>query len=313
MNRRTFIYTLSLGSAITSLSAQDAKKTPETLKLTKVEIKVGLKKPLKFLHVSDSHIVAWDERSPLQEISYRNRIKVFFRAKKRWEMALDYSKKNNLPMLNTGDVIDFITDASLDFLRNEVMPNSCVYAVGNHEFSRYCGFRKEKEHDEETVSMIQSNVNYDISFSSHIVEGINFLSIDNSHYQFSQSQLEKLETEIKRGLPIIALFHIPIYSKKFFKEIYTKASTHKKYPVKCSYLVGVPDDKIAICDPKEMKSQIPNEVTKKVVKILSTNPLIKGILCGHVHQNVVDTLPNGAVMTASEGTYHAWAQEITIY
>ena len=145
MNRRTFIYTLSLGSAITSLSAQDAKKTPETLKLTKVEIKVGLKKPLKFLHVSDSHIVAWDERSPLQEISYRNRIKVFFRAKKRWEMALDYSKKNNLPMLNTGDVIDFITDASLDFLRNEVMPNSCVYAVGNHEFSRYCGFRKEKE------------------------------------------------------------------------------------------------------------------------------------------------------------------------
>jgi ATP-binding cassette subfamily F protein uup len=76
------------------------------------------------------------------------------------------------------------------------MPNSRIYAVGNHEFSRYCGFRKEKEHDAESVSMIQANVNYDISFSSHIVEGINFLSIDNSHYQFSQSQLEKLEAEI---------------------------------------------------------------------------------------------------------------------
>ena len=313
MKRRTFIYTISLGLATSPLLAQKAKKDiPEKLNITKVEIKAGAKKPLKFLHVTDSHVITWDKRSPNQEDIYKKRIKVFFRSRKRWDMTLAYAKENNLPILNTGDVFDFTTPASIEFLKNEVMPNSCIYAVGNHEFSRYCGSQKEVEHDAETVNAMQSAVNYDIGFSSHIIEGVNFIAIDNVVYQFNQSQLEKLEAEIKKGLPIIAMFHIPIYSEKFFNYLFKINTSNPRRPRKCTYLIGLPDDKVAMCDQRIMRRQKPNEITKKVVELLSTNKLIKGIICGHVHKNITDTLPNGAVITCSEGGYKGWAQEITI-
>lgn len=311
MNRRNFIHTISLCTASTALFGA-SKKAPAQLKLTKVEIKVGLKKPMKFLHVTDSHVVVWDKRSPKQENIYKKRIKVFSLSRKRWDMTLAYAKENNLPILNTGDVFDFTTPASIEFLKKEVMPNSRIYAVGNHEFSRYCGSQKEVEHDAETVDAMQSAISYDIGFSSHVINGVNFLAIDNVTYQFNQSQLEKLEAEIKKGLPIIVMFHIPIYSEKIFKINFEKNANNPRNPRKIVSLIGVPDDKLAICDMRLMEKRRSNAISKKVVEILSTNPLIKGIICGHIHKNITDTLPNGAVITTSEGGYHGWAQEITI-
>ena len=309
MKRRTFIFNISLLAASPLLANADKKRAKEELNLTKVEIKVGLKKPLKFLHVTDSHVITWDKRSPKQEAIYKNRIKFFSLSRKRWNMTLAYAKENNLPILNTGDVFDFTTPASIDFLKNEVMPNSRIYAVGNHEFSRYCGSAPEVEHDAETVNAMQSAMNYDLSFSSHVIEGVNFLAIDNVTYQFTQAQLEKLEAEIKKGLPIIAMFHIPIYSEKFFTLNFEK---NKRRQRKVVSIIGVSDDKLALCDKRLMGRRKPTQATKKVVEILSTNPLVKGIICGHIHTNIVDTLPNGAVITSSEGGYRAWAQEITI-
>ena len=311
MNRRNFIHTISLCTASTALFGA-SRKTPEQLKLTKVEIKVGLKKPMKFLHVTDSHVVVWDKRSPKQENIYKKRIKVFSLSRKRWDMTLAYAKENNLPILNTGDVFDFTTPASIEFLKKEVMPNSRIYAVGNHEFSRYCGSQKEVEHDAETVDAMQSAVSYDIGFSSHVIGGVNFLAIDNVTYQFTQSQLEKLEAEIKKGLPIIVMFHIPIYSEKIFKINFEKNANNPRNPRKIVSLIGVPDDKLAICDMHLMKKRRPNAISKKVVEILSTNPLVKGIICGHIHKNITDTLPNGAVITTSEGGYHGWVNEVII-
>ena len=141
---------------------------------------------------------------------------------------------------------------------------------------------------------------------------MNFLAIDNVTYQFTQAQLEKLEAEIKKGLPIIAMFHIPIYSEKFFTLNLGKNANNKRRPRKVVSIIGVPDDKLALCDKRLMERRKSTAVTKKVVEILSTNPLVKGVICGHIHTNIVDTLPNGAVITTSEGGYRGWAQEITI-
>ena len=312
MKRRTFIYNISLLAASPLLANSDKKRAKEELKLTKVEIKVGLKKPLKFLHITDSHVITWDKRSPKQEAIYKNRIKFFSLSRRRWNMTLAYAKENNLPILNTGDVFDFTTPASIEFLKNEVLPNSRIYAVGNHEFSRYCGSQPEIEHDAETVNAMQSAMNYDLGFSSHVIEGVNFLAIDNVTYQFTQAQLEKLEAEIKKGLPIIAMFHIPIYSEKFFTLNLGKNANNKRRPRKVVSIIGVPDDKLALCDKRLMERRKSTAATKKVVEILSTNPLVKGVICGHIHTNIVDTLPNGAVITTSEGGYRGWAQEITI-
>ena len=311
MNRRKFIHTISICTVSTALFGAP-KKNSEKLKLTNVEIKVGLKKPMKFLHVTDSHLITWDERSPKQEDIYKKRIKVFSLSRKRWEMTLAYAKENNLPILNTGDVFDFTTPASIEFLKNEVLPNTRIYAVGNHEFSRYCGSQKEVEHDAETVNAMQSAVSYDIGFSSHIIGGVNFVAIDDVTYQFTQSQVEKLNDEIKKGLPIIAMFHIPIYSEKFFKIVFEANANNPRRPRKVAAINGIPDDKLAMCDPKFRQNKKPNKATKEMTKILSTHPLIKGIICGHVHKNITDTLPNGAVITCSEGGYKGWAQVITI-
>ena len=105
MNRRKFIHTISICTVSTALFGAPKKKS-EKLKLTNVEIKVGLKKPMKFLHVTDSHLVTWDERSPKQEDIYKKRIKVFSHSRKRWEMTLAYAKENNFVQLTNFDITE---------------------------------------------------------------------------------------------------------------------------------------------------------------------------------------------------------------
>lgn len=316
MNRRMFLYRLAMGATIMSPLAVIASKSntdsPDyNIKIVKTEIKFGLKKPLRFLHVSDSHKVLWDDRAPLQSKLAKRRRKSFSKSDKYWQLVLEYSKNKNLPILHTGDVFDFYNPASLDFLKTQVMPNVFAYAVGNHELSKKYGTHRDGLPTDEMKKAISESVGYDIEFSSRIVDGLNIIAMDNGFYQFSEKQLALLKAELKRGLPILLLCHIPIYNRDFAeKDLAYKRTKSKK--IKLASTVGAPVENLKDVGEYLQTVRTPTPATAEVVNILQNNPLIKGILCGHVHHTLSSVMPNGAIQTCIGGGYSGWAQEITI-
>ena len=302
----------SLMSPVAVLASKaDANSPDYNVKVVKTEIKFGLKKTLHFLHVSDSHKVPWDERSPSQRKLAKIRRKSFSNSDKYWQLVLEYSKNKNLPILHTGDVFDFYNPASLDFLKTQVMPNVFAYAVGNHELSKKYGTIKDGLPTEEMKKTVADSVGYDIEFSSRIVDGLNIIAMDNGYYQFSEKQLALLKTELKRGLPILLLCHIPIYDRDFAeKDLAYKKSKSKK--IKLASTVGAPVETLQNVGGFLKQARTPTPITAEVVDILQNNPLIKGILCGHVHHTLSSVMPNGAIQACIGGGYSGWAQEITI-
>ena len=52
-----------------------------------------------------------------------------------------------------------------------------------------------------------------LEFASKIVNGINFVALDNSYYNFDKEQFCFLREQVAKGLPIILLLHNPLYEK----------------------------------------------------------------------------------------------------
>ena len=313
------MHVLSIGTMVSPFGLfAKSTKSRVLLKVLKTEINAGLEKPLQFLHVSDSHNVVWDDREPKQQELYKQRVRTFANATKYWNDSLEYAKSRNLPILHTGDLCDFYNSATLDFLKSNIRENIFAYAVGNHELSmRYGTFRDGLPTDEMKKNM-ENSLGYDVDISSKIIGGLNIISLNNGYYQFTEHQLNRLNEEIKRGLPILVLCHIPIYSKEFWQEDHTvktrkisksKKAKHKKV---LASVVGAPVELLQGCDTLIFEHRKPTSTTANVVEILQTNPLIKGILCGHVHHTISAILPSGAVQTCIDGGYNGWVNEVII-
>ncbi len=304
MNRRTFVSTLTSTLAICATQKLFANEKPK-LTIDQIEIKAGLKNPLKFLHISDSHILCWSDEVEDQEklLSYRKR--AFGKSSEYYRQAIEFSKKNNAPILNTGDVYDFFNSESLKFLKNDVISTNFVYAVGNHEFSRYCGSKPEIEGTPDMVLALEKSIGYDVWFSSRIIGGLNIIAMNDTNYQFNEYQMKRLQEEIARGLPILAMFHIPLYTEKFYADSFSKKRN-------CAFLVGVPKDKLSTYPEKRRVAHTPTATTLKVAEILRTEPLIKGIICGHIHKTISETLPSGGVQATVKGGYLGGAQFVSI-
>ena len=53
---------------------------------------------------------------------------------------------------------------------------------------------------------------FDVLFRSTVVNGVNFISLDDVYGTMTARQAELFEGEVKKGLPIVLCMHVPIYS-----------------------------------------------------------------------------------------------------
>ena len=115
--------------------------------------------------------------------------------------------------------------------------------------------------------------------SSRIFGGVNFVAFDNGYYQFEAEQLDFLKQEVEKGLPIVLMFHTPLFEPEFYERC---MAAEKRY---ASYLAGVPVELMAEYATRNYDSQIPDENTLCFIKYINSQPLIVGILTGHLHRN----------------------------
>ena len=157
-------------------------------------------------------------------------------------------------------------------------------AAGNHEFSLYVGEAfEDAAYRNQSLARVQGAFTNDIRFASRLIGGVNFVAIDNSYYRIEREQLERLRREVKRGWPIVLTMHTPLYCEP----LYTFMMNEKKRP--CAFLMATPEPLMAAYPEYRLLQQQPDSVTLEAAATITSEPLIKALLTGHLHVDL-DTM-----------------------
>ncbi|MBR5627363.1 MAG: metallophosphoesterase, partial [Thermoguttaceae bacterium] len=226
----------------------------DELKIIPIEIPCGTQKPFKAVHVSDTHLCLVDERENERKRKLaENRQRYFTKGEKFFDLAMAYAQKKDALFLHTGDMIDFVSEKNLEAIQAKFQDTYSFASTGNHEFSQYVGEAKEDAaYKALSFDRVQKVYPHNITFCSRIINGVNFIAFDDVYYNVTAEQLACFKAEAEKGLPIIAMCHCPLYTPDLFEN----AMNHEG--LRCAYLVGVPEEKMADYTPGDREQQKPD-------------------------------------------------------
>ena len=271
------------------------------LSLEKNTIDIGLKKPLKILHITDSHLPFYtdtDREGMIAQGRKRDeKLSVQFLREQ-----MDYGKKNCDIIVHTGDLIDYISKPCLEFAREFLNNDKLLFIAGNHEYAKYDGQTEDMTYRMSSLQEMGGGLGIDMFFNSRIVGGVNFVGIDDAYHQVETGQLIRLKKEAEKGYPIILFMHAPLYEEELYKKSYefwngeiclvnSDSSLHPE----------------VIGDIAE-----PYSSTKEFYDYVVNEPLIKAVLTGHLHFGFESRLPNGTVQYVTARGDRGNAREILI-
>lgn len=273
------------------------------LKIIKTTVNIGIEKPLKLLQVTDCHITRGDptgwNRKGTFDVDYDGCAEDYF------FQSLEYAKTNNMPVLFTGDLIDFFSRENFDFL-DKYLPNvDYIYAAGNHDFCHMLGQAEEDyAYKWNKIGKIAPHIKNNLYFYSRIIGGVNIVTFDDSYYLITEGQIEALKAEVAKGYPIILAMHVPIYTKKT-----AEAHNEEGEP---AYVVAAPEKLLFEFSEERRLQQTPDEATLKAVEYIKNEPMIKAIFTGHKHLNAEDMLSKELPQYITHGSFAGYVREITI-
>lgn len=325
MKRRNFLKTLG-GIAVmsqipVSVKAKESNDCQENEvkidDLTYITIPVGATEPFYALHVSDTHLTRVNERDNKRKHEVSEwRKESFSNAEKYFDAAIKYARKENMVLLHTGDLIDFVSEGNLDYVKEKLQGVDCFFAAGNHEYSQYVGEAKEDEaYKAQSYDRVQAAYPNNLKFATRVINGVNFVALDNVYYKFTKEQLELMKEEVKKGLPIVIMCHVPFYTPHFYQ-----IEMHKTNGA-CAYVAGAPN-KLTETYPgnpdlpadeqwrNRSVQQHSDKATLEFVKWVKKQPLVKAILCGHNHDFYQGPFSDTAMQHMAGATYSGNATEI---
>ncbi len=252
----------------------------ERLSIAYQHIHLGLKTPFSVLHVSDTHLTAVDERDEERREFLDKRRRTFGGCQEEsFCDTLAWAKKNVDYVIHTGDLIDCITEANLDLVRKYAGDAKIAGSVGNHEFQRRKpgeAIRRTSEYNALSRERLNGAYPFDVTFQSTVINGVNFISMEQVYGFVVPEQVERFRSEVKRGLPIILCMHVP-----FFLEPVWRA--HEKFRRNRGKLFR---SAVLSPPPVDYQRQMEDPVTRDFIAYLKREELLRGILCGHLHIDV---------------------------
>ncbi len=274
------------------------------MKLEKNTVEIGLDKPVKILHVTDTHIALADERD-----NERKRALADQRGKQDSKMILDeqiaYSHENCDVLVHTGDLIDFVSHPNVEMAREILSDEHIFYIAGNHDYSQYVGEAWEDDaYRMNSYMQMGYGLGVPMFFNARVVGGVNIVGIDNSYYRFADWQIWRLKKEVEKGLSIVLAFHDPLFEENLYQE------HRRRAPNGCTYLVGCDEEHLLPYSEFRAVQQRPDEPTLRMIDYINSEPLIRVILTGHLHFNFVSKINDSLVqfVTGCNGD----AREVTL-
>ena len=301
MTRGEFIWS---SLAMAAMPVQAGGATGDKLKAKAVSIAAGATKPFSVLHVSDTHLTAVypHEDKWKQEMSCADT--PIFGAKQEESLseAVAYAKKHCDFLLHTGDLIDFVSEANLDIAKR-LLPGGCLGALGNHEYSHY-GWLVKKAGTagpgrDETRKMLSKAYPFRLPIAAKDLNGVVFVAIDDADGTVSEDQIKAFRRIAALGKPIIFCMHVPFYTRGICQagKRWWKKGTDENDPE-----LKLPD----------FQRQRSDHATCEFIEYLKSEPLLKGILAGHLHRVAEDRFSPTAMQYVAGGNFSFLGQMVRV-
>lgn len=249
------------------------------MNILKNTLAIGAEKPFVFLHISDIHLSESDASdSPERKAFAADRKRSFAFAPSAVDYVKEYVRKTGYPLVNTGDMLDFITQENIRIAREFVKDTGMMFAAGNHEYwhchnnrFHYDDVAETYDRREESLAMVAEELGVDIRFSCREICGVNFVCMDDSDYCINAELFEKLKAVEAQGKPILLFMHIPLYSDHIGNE--------------AKFSLCAPQQYFENCHPVDVWEREPDALTREICDYIRQSPLIKCVISGHTHHN----------------------------
>lgn len=329
MNRREFIASALSGGALLATadlpmvaaepaSRQDFKgnddpscwtNRDQRLSLCYARVEAGAAMPFSVLHISDTHLCAVYPDEP----EFRRKLRVRNRGfgglqEKALSDSLAYGKRNCDYVLHTGDFIDWPSEANFDLVRKYLGDKEIFGCLGNHEWYRDGVFGPQDEATrQKSVATLQKNFPFDIVLHSQVIQGVNFVTLDNVFGTINRAQFDRFEKEVQKGLPIILCCHVPFYTDL----LWTAHEKSERFD-NCRARGMIFDAATVPATWGDRERQRLDKTTTEFMKYLKAQPLLKAILCGHTHFTMQDRFSPTAMEYIVGANFMFHAEEILV-
>ncbi len=267
-------------------------------------IDVGAERPFSVLHISDTHLTeVFDEEEESIRRFAALRTETF--CGRQWEAleaSVDFAGRFADLIVHTGDLIDFASEGNVAAVRKfyEIAGDGVVFAPGNHEW-QWHGENRDL-YSERAIEMCRAVYPCDLSFSSRIVNGVNFVAMDNSVSNvpgrpgITEAQVGAFAKEVAKGLPIVLCLHVPLYTPDVWLTF-------------CQYWRNREGRFTADVQPGPGPL---NGLTEDFVAYLKDEPLLKAVLSGHEHYSLDERFSPTATQFLVAGNYAGAVRHLLI-
>lgn len=317
IDRRSFLKGLAGAGAVIATSGlpafaeDDPSVYPkrgkfERLAVSYAMVKIGLDHPFSVFHISDTHLTAaYSNESANKRLLHNRRTMTFGgRQEEALRDSLEWAKMNVDYLVMTGDLIDWQSEANFDLVR-KYFGESMLGSMGNHEFSPDMWLSEVKESRDEAYKDMSRDVlakvyPFDIQFCSQVVNGVNFITLDDVYGYVVQRQVDLFKAEAAKGLPIVLCMHVPFFTEdiwrttcRFWNNANQKFTDGSVPEPTGDYLV-----------------QLEDPVTRDFIAYLKEEPLLKAILAGHEHFTMEDRFSPTAMEYLTGGNFLFQGREV---
>ena len=284
------------------------------MKINEIKINIGAEKPFQILHFSDNHLTFADSRDCERKISLgESRSRSFLNKSgcktqaEHLDEMLAYAKENNLTIVHTGDMIDFVSKANLDYVKNVLEGHDYFMAAGNHEYSQFVGEAWEDEnYKHQSFDAVCAAYPGDIWYQVRMIGGIKFIAIDNNYYYITEKQFRRFREDTADGVPVVLVVHNPIYSPDTYNVVMDGVSNTVP-----PYLFGCPELLLRELEDHRYRQQKPDDLTSAFVEFCEKLPNLKCILAGHLHKYSESKLISGVPQYVAGAGYNGEANLYT--
>ena len=284
------------------------------LVLSRITVEADVAEPFSVLHASDTHLAFMGTTDQgLREAAehFTRRWVRFPQAFNSLLSTLAYAERKGFPLLHTGDLIDYGSDANYETLRRLVANREDIQcAIGNHEY-HYRGPSDPPGDRAAARARLSGVLPNDAAFAARVIGGVDFVAFDDADGNVSEDVARRVLAEFGRGLPVVLMCHVPpFYSAEM-------VDFKKRVVAACGGLFTpesavMPDD--APCGPfrpvADADAKLKTSVTTGFIERLRREPALKAVLCGHTHIRYHERFSPTAVMYVGGGNFEGYLREV---
>lgn len=246
----------------------------------------GLSRSVQMLHLTDVHLLHYDERDADHADACRDFCERFannecdrsgrsYAPDKAFERVMCEAATMNLDLLAlTGDIVHYPSLAAIEHLTAIVndLGVPAMYTCGNHDV-HFTDEPVNHERRQAWLSRFKSLHGERSDYEVREIANMRFVAVDSFDCQISAQQLAFFEQQLAADVPVVVLTHIPVS----LPTLRARTIQEMDAPV----LMGDPDWSVASRDEWQITEDTPE--TLEFVRLITQTPNVVACFCGHIH------------------------------